>query len=204
MKHNPPFYYYCYISQSKVTQLLSIYEKHELQEVSEKREAKKEKSGEIGFSKILEILSLKMTYGRSDMYHRELKMRETITSKLFRLLELIKFNVNDLDETKEVVESNFYYTNLEFKVDSIDYEHNIVNIESSINEKILKMQCSLNFFSSNSDFSKPLEINSSNYAFLKLGYAIRFDTVFVCITKRDNEIIGTPLFLSLASNYGNL
>ncbi|HLO42926.1 MAG TPA: hypothetical protein VK175_01260 [Leadbetterella sp.] len=197
--------YYCYISHDKVSNLLAKYEDHVIDELIEKRENKKDKKGEIGISRIFQFLGLTLTYGRSDIYHKEMKLRENIIQKLIRLLELIKNDVEDFNPNEKLKPSHLYYYSGEFKLLEINREQNIVTIKSNSENHAIILHCSLKYFSSNSDFNRPIEINSSNFAFFKGLRNVVFETVFLNIGEDENkQIMGTPIFLLLSDLVGNL
>ena len=69
--------YFCYISQNKVDQLCANFEKAETLEWSEQAGKTAEKKASGGLSSIFGILKADISYGRSDMFQRNEKLKRT-------------------------------------------------------------------------------------------------------------------------------
>lgn len=194
--------YFCYLSQEKVDQFLAGYEERDVAGVEEKSERSRVSNSDIGLAK---ILTGKYSFGRTDMFHRDVKYREHSVQRLMRLLQMIGPAVEDFPWDGGPLKANFFYfTEGLFRAGKVDKSKGLVTIHSvhdtlhSAHDTLqLELYCSLKHFSSTLNARDAM--NSTNGIFFA-GKPLHFETVFFLTYKEDKTYMGTPLFLALSSD----
>ena len=179
--------YFCYISESKVSQFLSQLESGNL-EAWEFAESNTE-GGKLGLEAALpfNIAKIATSFGRTDMFQTNLKYKQSLVQKLRDLLtgidnKIYKFNWNIL-KTDQLIFLSFK-GNFSFKHDG-----NITIFEARHNAEILQLHCSSKYLSDHSETSWSL-----NHA-LYQNDNLSLETVFILTSKSKNIFIGSPLYL---------
>ena len=201
--------YFCYLSQNKIDNMYEALQ--DVVVIYDKRIKATEKgiNGNLemsmGIPKIIELIKGGLGFGYKGTMQYEKEVKQTYVDKLKHILENIDIEDNPLSDLleNEELKKRYYMYEGNFRVNdrAIDYStQKIVTIESNIftehAEYILKLDCSMKYFSDVSPDGS-YEIHSSNYGFFMRQMRVRFQTVFFLLSKEDNIIYGSPLYLLL-------
>lgn len=159
----------------------------------------------IGIPKIVDLIKGGLGFGHKGIMQYEKEVKQTYVDKLRCVLESIDVGnnlTNDLLDGKELTKRYYLYEgNFRVNNGTIDYsKQKVVTIESNIytdfGDYTLSLDCSMQYFSDVSP-DGTYEIHSSNYGFFTRKMRVRFQTVFVFLSKEENVIYGSPLYLLL-------
>lgn len=159
----------------------------------------------MGIPKIVDLIKGGLGFGYKGTMQYEKEVKQTYVDKLRHILGNIDIEdnlTNDLIEDEELKKRYYMYEgNFRVNNGAIDYStQKTVTIESNIYTEhvdyILKLDCSMKYFSDVSPDGS-YEIHSSNYGFFMRQMRVRFQTVFLLLSKEDNIIYGSPLYLLL-------
>lgn len=196
--------YFCYISQNKVDQLLGSFEKGEQLEWSEQVGENRERQGKLGLENVLSILNADISYGRSDMFQRNEKLKRTYVQKLKTLLRHLTPSI-DLFQWREPAGYHspiHYFLRASFKVKDLDEMNLIAILESQSGPYKLILDCSLKYFSDEPVSDNRVRVTSTNYRFFQAKVPVTFETVFLLLHTSEGVFYGSPLFLKLSSQDG--
>jgi hypothetical protein len=98
--------------------------------------------------------------------------------------------------------NQFYWMTSKFRVAEVFSDHGMARLVTKVDNNQLFFDCSMKYFSGNSDFNAPMQLNSTNFAFFNDRLELLFETTFIVTAQRDNVIHGTPLYLILESQDG--
>lgn len=198
--------YYCYISQTKVDQLLDSIGERNPTEWEEDSARKRDKKACAGLSKLLALFSADVSYGRSDVIQTKIKLKMTYASKLRTLLRQIAPDVTDVGTLSDIegVAGCMYLYRGEFVVTDVDSEQLMARLDAKDGNRRLVLHCSLKFFSEPPVKDAVPSFHSTNYAFFKHRLPITFETLFIVLRQEGDIIFGSPLYLKLAPIKGVL
>lgn len=194
--------YYCYISQTKVDQLMADMGEKNATEWIEESSRKSDKQAAGGLSKLLTLFSANLSYGRSDVLQTKVKLKVSYVSKLKTVLSKIAPSVINLETLSQCDKHSgaiYLYRN-QFIVTAIDDAHLIACLEATEGNSKLKLHCSLLFFSESPVDNGTVHFHSSNYAFFQKRLPVTFETLFLHISQDNEAIYGSPIFLKLQAN----
>jgi hypothetical protein len=210
--------YFCYISRAKVDQMLeNIESKHtdawkESTSSGQKSGAKLE--GGLGISGILNLFRGEVSYGREGTVQIEREVKRHYLEKLKLIVQALVANGEifvlpvDIKRDQRFDHLYYHYTGRFFS-EGFDEEsignRNLVTISSKIGESVdLSLDCSLRYFSESNTPSGTFEIHSANQRFFKGEIPLTLETVFIYLHHDETRVFGTPLFLKLHADDGNL
>lgn len=194
-------YYYCYISESKVDQLLSQLPPGARAESA--AEAFRSSRGALG-QMIHDAYPLSGQFGHPEVssIHWSHERRRDLVLKLLAALAGIEVttgsppSVRDASRRGQVIRPGMYVYEGEFSTRRFD--NHFAYLESRVlDETVLKLTCSLKYFSDICDASGNLALHSGNAAFLSGEVSICLHTLFYVLQSKAGAIVGTPLFLGL-------
>ena len=194
-------YYYCYISESKVDQLLSQFSLDVPTDAA--AEAFRWSHGQLG-QMIHDAYTLDGQFGHPAVssIHWSRERRRDLVLKLLAALAGIERtasnprSLREIAQRAEIVRPGMYIYEGEFSTRRFDRE--FAYLESPvIDGTLLKLTCSLRYFSDVCDASGHLRFHSGNADFLSGGVSIPFHTMLYVLQSKDGSIVGTPLFLGL-------
>ncbi len=73
----------------------------------------------------------------------------------------------------------------------------VITIHTQALSYQLLLDCSLRFFSAGNEPDGNFHISSDTSSFFRHGYSLEFSTVFMLLSLKEKNIVGTPLFLKL-------
>jgi hypothetical protein len=193
--------YYCYISHTKVDQLIAeIGEKNPI-EVSEEEIKKKDKSASGGLSQLLALFNANLSYGRSDVLQTKATLKVSYSSKLKTVLNKLAPEVVELKtlSNQDMITGGVYLYRNDFVVKEIDSAQLMTSLEAKEAYKSLVLHCSLQFFSESPVVNGVPRFHSSNYAFFEKRLPVTFETVFFLIAQKGAITFGSPLYLKLSA-----
>lgn len=198
--------YYCYISQDKVDKLLAEFENQILTENSITSSNSSSEGFNAGVSNVLTVLKANLKYGRTDVIQKNIKLKETYSNRLNRLLEHIAQNdkVNIFNWSDHTAFNCYYYFEGDFKVKELDQQLLMASIEITHDTMSLILDCSIKYFSDEPIQKNCIHIHSSNYAFFQRNLPTRFGALFFLTNINDTSFYGSPIFLKLNSDIGIL
>jgi len=193
-------YYYCYISENKINQLIDQLEDGLTEEymVGNEKKISARLDGEIG---VWKVLNSKLTFGLNKKIYSSKKKRDTILAKLNRCVKLIKNKYSSIPAyesiTLELLSSNKIMS-LDSELMVENYDGQFVYLKNANSSCIpMKLTCSLKYFSDmyGNETSNP--INSGNKDFFDGNVNPVFSGLIYIIGLMDEQILGTPLFLAI-------
>lgn len=193
--------YYCYISQTKVDQLIAELGERNPIEWIEDATKKSDKQASGGLSKLLALFNANLSYGRSDVLQTKVKLKMSYVSKLKTVLNKLAPEVTELETLLDVnfEPGKMYLYRDEFVVSEIDREQLMARLETVGNNRKLVLHCSLEFFSESPVKEGIVKFHSTNYAFFEHQLPITFETLFLFLSQKGENLFGSPLYLKLSS-----
>ena len=196
--------YFCYISQTKIDNLLAAAEEFEVIEMSASETSTREKGVSASIGRLLGFIDTGGTYGRSDVFQKNVNLKRSYVQKLRKVLSL-----PSADDTKDFrwervsadTDATVYSFTGDFIVDHVDETNFIATLRANSGYHNLFLDCSLRFFSRPplSPNGDEFRVDSSNARFFcKPSLPLRFETIFFLLAQKPNETFGSPLFLKLA------
>ena len=199
--------YFCYISRSKVDQLFNNYFPNQQNEWNEVKTTSNEVNASAGIdwsiAKIINLFKSGITYGRKGVIQREGKVKLQYTQKLEKvLIEIAKEKpiISLEDALKNSTEGLFVSYQGKFKIEkpfSAADSNQIISVYSEVDKKVLKLDCSLRFFSEGNEPDNKFAVHSGNRRFFSGEINLSLTTVLIILGINNNVIFGTPLFLIL-------
>ncbi|MCP4566442.1 MAG: hypothetical protein GY841_02545 [FCB group bacterium] len=193
--------YYCYISQTKVDQLLAeLGEKNPIDWIEDTTK-KSDKHASGGLSKLLAIFGADLSYGRSDVFQTKVTLKLDYVNKLKTVLKRLSPEVIELESISGVdfEPGKMYLYRNEFIVTKTDNDHLIAHLEAEDDNRKLVLHSSLKFFSESPVKDGAVRLHSTNYAFFTDQLPVTFETVFLFLSLKGAHVIGSPLYLKLSS-----
>jgi SEFIR domain len=204
--------YFCYISRAKVDQLFNnlvpvFTDEWNKQSTSESNLALEAQS-DWNIAQIVTLFKTGPTYGRKGVIQREQRVKLHYVEKLRRILVAITEEAAIPSLQKCLGEgtlSNLYYHytgsfTLDTPISDTSPSTTIVSLRSQVDRVALVLDCSLRFFSDGNQSDQTFHVQSGNYRFFKHKLPLTLESVFILLNIRDQEILGTPLYLKLSSD----
>lgn len=208
--------YFCYISRTKVDQLLENFEPSQTDSWKELRSNERGTSsgleGGLGISGILNLFKGNISYGRKGIVQIEKEVKRHYLEKLRSLIETLIADEEIAELSEKITrESRFehlyYHYTGRFFCEEFDEKNpkSVVTISSELQEPVsLSLDCSVRFFSESNSPAGEFLIHSANSRFFSGDIPLRFETVFLYLHHSEKTIFGTPLFLKLHADDGLL
>jgi hypothetical protein len=76
----------------------------------------------------------------------------------------------------------------------------VVTLQSQVGPAQLNLDCSLRFFSEGNEPDGRFLLHSSNASFFTGEINLHLETVIVLLSHKENNLVGSPLFLKLSSD----
>lgn len=192
-------YYYCYISESKVDQLLAQLPAGALDRGSGHERPPQEDGARRPDAEYV----AGEHFGRPGVAQlNNRRWRQDVARKLQVALagiDGLRGGVPSLltkMDRGEAIRSGMYHYQGEFSVKK--YDSAFVYVEAPLpHDTLLKLTCSLKYFSDLCDSSGALNLHSGNALFLAGEIAPILHSLFYVLQTKDKAILGTPLFLGL-------
>lgn len=194
-------YYYCYISETKVDQIISQH----FNGVPEKRTLSSNKHEKMGGSisaSLLKLVDFGTQFGRDKTVIHSTEVRETKVSKLISALQILDKSIkslNDLIETNCNITSigrGAYLYSGAFKVINLDNNYAYLESLLPIGYKIQAV-CSLQYFSEIGKDKDRFIPHSGNAMFFEGKFDLDFISLLYVIKNINHILYTTPLFLAL-------
>lgn len=211
--------YFCYISRTKVDQLLENIESAQTDSwrvsKSNQRDTNSKLEAGLGISGVLNLFKGEVSYGRKGAIQVEKEVKRHYLEKLKLVIQTL-IEENDVHTLPNPIPENFKFTSLYYHYTGYfhaeKYEGQDIlssKTTTSISSKIdsatnLVLDCSLRFFSESNTPDGKFILHSANTSFFKGGIPLFFETVFIYLHFDKTNILGTPLFLKLHAEDGKL
>jgi hypothetical protein len=196
-------HYYCYISEGKIDQLLTQFSAAADAEAT----AQEFQSSPGQLARMI-----RGTYRRGGQYGKPVasstwlaERRQDLVRKLLAALGGLERTAGgapallEMIQLGQAIRPGIYLYEGEFTARR--YDRDFVYIESSLPDgSLLKLTCSLKYFSDVCDPSGNLILHSGNVMFLSGEVSPLFHALVYVLQSKDKAILGTPLFLGLPLN----
>jgi hypothetical protein len=188
-----PLQYYCYISHSKIDQLLSNLQPNGNQNFassqSDPSHGEYEPQGSL------------IPYGRPDMFHRDaIRMRQRAL-RLHTLLELAAQSTREFMWEYDGSHILYRYSG-KFSVMEIDRENLIAKLVTEHGGCSLVLHCSLSNFSHTTILNGKASFQSTNYGFFVEKNPVHFEALFLLSSATKPHYYGSPICLKLPIKSG--
>lgn len=194
-------YYYCYISESKVDQVVSQYYRG-MPEKTMKSFNKSEKvEGSISAS-LLKLVDFGTKFGRDNAVIHSTEIRETRVSKLLSALQILGKQIKNLNELIDggydmnSIPAGMYLYSGTFIVASYDNDYAYIESVLTLEYKVQAV-CSLQHFSEIGKDKERFVPHSGNAMFFKGEFDLYFTSLLYVIKNINCVLHATPLFLAL-------
>lgn len=193
-------YYFCYVSEEKVGQILSQDSNGVVDRITETAEEFKEGKGSLS-AKIIGIFSSKAEYGKKKTLRFSHEKRHTIVSKLLAALHVLQTRIPDMVDLTNVanpadITPGTYLYQGSFKV--VRYDNRFAYLESELPcGKSLMLTCSLRYFSDMWNQEKEFVPHSGNVMFFNGEIEPTFKALIYVLQMTSSKALGTPLYLGL-------
>lgn len=199
-------YYYCYISESKVDQILSQYYKGIPERTTRSQSESETEEGDISAS-LFKFVDSAVKFGRDSETILSREIRESRVSKLVSAMRFLEKDIRNLN----TVNSNgfpldklgagvYSYRGL-YKVQSLDNTYAYLTAPLSLTCSI-KAVCSLQYFSDMGKDKDRFMPHSGNIQFFKGEFDLEFISLLYVIKNLNNTLHATPVFLALSLDSG--
>ena len=195
-------YYFCYVSEHKVNQVIDQYAEGIVDSLQETHEVVGDSKASIG-AKLLSLITGHIEWGKSERTLLAQELRRSVVSKLsqaLRLIDLHEGRLKDLDEAaaidKGALRKGTYWYVGRFQV--VSYDDSYAHLSATMrNGCKLILACSMKYFSDMGNEAGRRVPHSGNVHFFKGKVDPEFTTVVYVVEVQDTAIYGTPLFLAL-------
>jgi hypothetical protein len=194
-------YYYCYISETKVDQVVSQYYKGMPEKTTTSFNNSEKAEGSISAS-LLKLVDFGTKFGRDNAVVHSTEIRETRVSKLLSALQILGKRIKDLNElidsgcNMSSIPTGMYLYSGTFIVAS--YDNNYAYLESVLTpEHKVQAVCSLQYFSETGKDKERFVPHSGNAMFFKGEFDLHFTSLLYVIKNINCILHATPLFLAL-------
>ena len=195
-------YYYCYISEAKVNQLLEGV----VGAIQEASESSRNAKGGLSAA-ILKMFGANVEYGRSKTLRVWMERRMTLASRLKEALSVLDKRIGlpplltqCLRVGKPPTPGLYRYHG---PLTVAKYDENYVYMTAQLKRGWqLSLTGSLRYFSDMTDHEGNYMPHSGNAAFFTGEVTPEFEAMVFVIQVRDKSVIGTPLFLGLPLDSG--
>lgn len=194
-------YYFCYISEHKVDQLLSQYANGPIESTQETRELSRRREYSFG-TKLLSLITGEAKFGKAGRILVSQDRRSSLVTKLLQALKLVEEyegEVRALDQqlSKGGTPPTGVYSYVgRFRATSCD--GNYAHLSTKPTDAIeLILTCSIKYFSDMGEASGKTAPHSGNALFFEGKISPEFTSVFYLLDTQPTVLCGTPLFLAL-------
>jgi hypothetical protein len=178
--------YYCYISRSKIEDILA---------------ASETAPQAVGLAQVATLADAELSYGRPDMLQTKAgRQTAGLLREALRHIQghVVPFSFGDAS----IAAGSFCWAKLSMRVREFDADRGNAQLIASAPSGDLLLDCSLNNFSGRDLKDGVWRPNSTNFSFFERGTAMTFETVFIVTARESNQISGSPLFLKLPVGAG--
>lgn len=197
--------YFCYISRSKIDQLMAALAPQVGQEWKQtesiERNAGATVEGGLSLAHVLTVFKGGATYGRKGVLQREQQVKLTYVDKLRTVLVAIAEQgpIPPFDPGAEPASGGYFVHRGRFRVaEPIAREARpAVGDVVTLRSGDLLLDCSLRFFSEGPEADGSFLLHSGNTRFFRGQIDLDMVTVFLLLGRQDGQVVGTPLFLQL-------
>lgn len=192
--------YFCYISESKVDDLLAQVDEYTVTSISEEHARESERAGNAGLSDILGLFSFGARFGKKDRIVISEVKHHSIIQKLKLVVSYLisTTNLSDLGIEVQSGRLDSVYYSFEGRFTVVKQDEDFVHLESHVSSAVtLELVCSLKYFSDMGREGDRYIPHSGNWAFFSGITTPIFKTVVVVQDFKDNHVLGSPLYLAL-------
>lgn len=195
-------YYYCYISEAKVNQLLGGV----VDAIQEASEISRNSKGSLS-ADILKLFGANAEYGRSKTLRVSKERRMTLASRLQETLCIVEERIGrppiltECLRVKKPPTPGLYRYHGPLTVSK--YDENYAYMTAQLKRGwTLSLTGSLRYFSDMTDHKGNYIPHSGNAAFFTGEITPEFESMIFVIQVQEKRVIGTPLFLGLPLDSG--
>jgi TIR domain len=192
--------YYCYISRSKVDQLLAASAEFRVDKVSQLDRA--EQAVDSVCADIDDLTRSDISYGRPDLLQRGAEEKREYALRLRELLRQVGPTVRQFRWEPDTEAHSLYRLSESFRVSEIQDEHLMASIVARRGDQSLVLHCSLSNFSHTTVYQGKPRFQSTNYGFFTSGIPVLFDSVFLLLSSDRHAFYGSPIYLKLPMMQG--
>lgn len=195
------WFYYCYISEAKVDQILSQAQADTGDSIDEAAEAFTRSSGPLS-SLIRGLFEARGEYGKPNTLRPSAIRGKRLVTKLYAALHALE---SKLDRMPDLIDQTARLDSLgpgvysyygEFRVSK--YDETLAYLESTLTpHETIKLTCSLRYFSDMWDEERNFVPHSGNVMFFSGEASPHFQSILYVLQVKPGLILATPLFLGL-------
>lgn len=195
------WFYYCYISEAKVDQILSQAHSDTRESIDEAAEAFTRSSGTLS-SFIKDLFEAGGEFGKPNTLRPAAIRGKILANKLYAALNALERKLDRMPSLTEAVArlgaigpGIFSYYG-EFRVSK--YDEKFAYLESTLTTDVtIKLSCSLRYFSDMWDEDSNFVPHSGNAMFFSGEASPQFQSIIYVLQVKPGLILATPLFLGL-------
>ena len=202
--------YFAYVSHTKVDQLYEAAAPGESDTLVERetrqRSVEATASAGLSLAGIAKLFSGEIGYGSGIGVERERTISVGYVEKLRIVLTAVAADLGEIPSLEACLQTSAFAPYVhhvgEFRVvEPLDGSDDpppdrVATLQCAVEDRSLLLDCSLRFFSAADDHGV-LRLHSGNFAFFVHGMPLRLETVFVFLGETENEVRGTPLYLTV-------
>jgi hypothetical protein len=198
------WFYYCYISEAKVDQILAQAQDDIRESIEETATKFRQAKGNLS-SIINNIFEAGVEYGRPKTLRFSEVRSKVLITKLYAAMHALERKWGNIPSLTEKMEKpdgvlpGIYLYFGEFRVSKYDEE--FAYLESILTPRItLKLSCSLRYFSDVWDENRNFIPHSGNVMFFSGEFSPSFQSILYVLQVKNGLVLATPLFLGLPLN----
>jgi hypothetical protein len=202
-----PLQYMCYLSRSKVDLLYQqIYPSGDEVRTETMVQTAKASATAAGWLPMAwAVLTGGLTFGRANTIQTERIVKRQYYEKLQMVLAAIKEQngIPLMEDIGKSPHSIYFAFSGDFRIgtpldlDKAVPSNKIVTIESRSANRLIQLDCTLQYFSDGNDSDGSFHFHSGNAAFFSGAISLRLETVAVLLADDGTTMRATPLFLAL-------